>query len=133
MAFVVGKRSQASANLLVERVAQLTDAHIPFFTSDQLAEYRTALLHVYGEWYQPAHNGTRGHYVARCRHTPPELLYAQVVKQCECGSVVALTTKAVFGDAEAISARLRTSPVSTTVTTSFVGRETSRCASATGV
>ncbi len=39
LAFVV-------ANLLLERVAQVTDERIPFLTSDQLAEYRTALLHV---------------------------------------------------------------------------------------
>ena len=38
LAFVVGKRTQASANLLLERVAQVTDERIPFFTSDQLAE-----------------------------------------------------------------------------------------------
>ena len=62
LAFVVGKRTQASANLLLERVAQVTDDRIPFFTSDKLAEYRTALLHVYGQWYQPARNGNRGRY-----------------------------------------------------------------------
>jgi hypothetical protein len=50
VAFVVGKRSQASANLLLERGAHVTTEQIPCFTSDQLAEYRTALLHVYGEW-----------------------------------------------------------------------------------
>ena len=44
LAFVVGKRTQASANLLLERVALVTDDRIPFFSSDQLAEYRTARL-----------------------------------------------------------------------------------------
>ncbi len=38
IAVVVGKRTQAEANLLLERVAHATDMHIPFFTSDQLAE-----------------------------------------------------------------------------------------------
>src|SRR5215212_4612026 len=51
LAFVAGKRTQESANLLLERVAHVTDATTPSFTSDQLAEYRTALLHVYGEWH----------------------------------------------------------------------------------
>jgi len=123
LAFVVGKRTQASANLLLERVAQVTDDRIPFFTSDQLAEYRTALLHTYGQWYQPARNGNRGRYPERRRKAPPDLLYAQVVKQRERGTVVAVTTKMVFGDAQAITARLHTSSVSTTVNTSFVERE----------
>ena len=46
-------------------MAQVTDERIPFFTSDQLAEYRAALLHVYGQWYQPVRNGTRGRYPER--------------------------------------------------------------------
>jgi IS1 family transposase len=37
LAFVAGLRTQASANLLLSRVAQVTDDRIPFFTSDQLA------------------------------------------------------------------------------------------------
>ena len=38
LAFVGGLRTQASANLLLERVAQVTDERLPFFTSDQLAQ-----------------------------------------------------------------------------------------------
>ena len=104
-------------------MAQVTDDCIPFFTSDQLAEYRTALLHVYGQWYQPARNGNRGRYPERRRPAAPDLLYAQVVKQRQRGSVVAVTTKGVFGDVEAITARLHTEPPSTTVNTRFVERE----------
>ncbi|HSH77542.1 MAG TPA: helix-turn-helix domain-containing protein [Herpetosiphonaceae bacterium] len=123
LAFVAGQRSQASANLLLERVAHVTAAGIPFFTSDQLAEYRTALLHVYGQWQQPKRNGDRGRYPHRRRVPPPDLLYAQVVKQRERGEVVAVTRKVVFGAADAIQARLATLPTSTTVNTSFVERE----------
>ena len=47
VAFVVRKGTQASTNLLLERVAQVTDEHIPSFSTDQLAEYRIALLFVY--------------------------------------------------------------------------------------
>jgi len=32
LAFVIGKRDQASADLLLARVAHVTDDHIPFFT-----------------------------------------------------------------------------------------------------
>jgi IS1 family transposase len=123
VAFVVGKRDQASANLLLERVAYVTDTTIPFFTSDQLAEYRTALLQVYGQWQQPARNGDRGRYPNRRRVPLPELLYAQVVKQRERGRVVAVSTKVVFGDPTTITARLAQSPTSTHINTSFVERD----------
>ena len=53
LAFVIGKRDQASADLLLARVAHVTDNHIPFFTSDQLPAYKHALLKTYSEWYQP--------------------------------------------------------------------------------
>src|SRR5882724_11501763 len=48
VAFVVGKRTQADANLLLKRVAHGTTDLIPLFTSDQLPAYRTALLPVDG-------------------------------------------------------------------------------------
>jgi len=123
LAFVVGKRTQESANLLLSRVVHVTDEHIPFLRSDQLAEYRTALLHAYGQWYQPARRGTRGPPPQRRRVPHPDLLYAQVVKQRERGQVVAVSSKVVFGDQDAVQHRLATSPASTTINTSFVERE----------
>src|ERR1043166_8349980 len=62
LAFVVGKRTQESANLLLERVDAVTNNAIPMFTSDQLPEYRNALLHVYGQWYRPDRKGDRGRF-----------------------------------------------------------------------
>jgi IS1 family transposase len=123
LAFVVGKRTQASANLLLERVVHVTDAQVPFFTSDQLAEYRTALLHSYGQWYQPVRQGTRGPHPQQRRVPRPDLLYAQVVKQRERGQVVAVSSKVVFGDADTVKQRLARSSVSTSINTSFVERE----------
>src|SRR5918912_1258980 len=114
LAFVVGKRTQPSANLLLERVVHVTDAHVPFFTSDQLAEYRTALLHVYGQWYQPVRQGTRGPHPQPRRVPRPDLLYAQVVKQRERGHVLAVSSKVVFGDPDMVKQRLANSSVSTT-------------------
>jgi IS1 family transposase len=35
VAFVMGKRTQQSADVLLDRVLHVTDAHMPFFTSDQ--------------------------------------------------------------------------------------------------
>ena len=43
LAFVVGKRTQESADLWLDRVNYVTDDHIPFFTSDQRPEYTEAL------------------------------------------------------------------------------------------
>ena len=62
LAFVVGKRTQENADLLLDRVKDVTDEHIPFFTSDQLPEYDDALLHTYGVWVQPVRKGERGRY-----------------------------------------------------------------------
>ena len=43
VAFVIGKRTQESANLLLARVARVTDTPIPFFTGDQRPEYKNSL------------------------------------------------------------------------------------------
>jgi IS1 family transposase/transposase-like protein len=123
LAFVVGKRTQASANQLLERVVHVTDDQVPFFTSDQLAEYRTALLQAYGQWYQPPRQGTRGPHPKPRRVLCPDLLYAQVVKEREHGQVVAVSSKVVFGDEATVKKRLVASCVSTSINTSFVERE----------
>ena len=47
VAFVVGKRTQEQANLLLDRVVYVTDDRVPFFTSDQWSGYPTTLLHAY--------------------------------------------------------------------------------------
>lgn len=123
LAFVVGKRTQEQADLLLERVVHVTDDHIPFFTSDQLAEYPVALLHAYGTWYQPARQGDRGRYPDPRRVPGPNLLYAQVVKKRERGHVVAVSSRVVFGDPDLVAAQLALSPVSHTINTSFVERD----------
>lgn len=85
LAFVVGKRDQESADLLLERVKQVTDGHIPFFTSDQLPAYEEALLYVYGTWVQPERNGKRGRFPQPRLAPVKDLLYAQVMKVRENG------------------------------------------------
>ena len=123
LAFVIGKRTQESANLLLERVAYVTDDHIPFFTSDQLAHYKTALLHTYGVWHQPQRQGQRGPQPKPRLIAPPNLLYAQVVKKRESGRVVAVDTQVVFGNEQSIVDQLTNSLVSQTINTSFVERD----------
>jgi IS1 family transposase len=123
LAFVIGKRTQASANLLLARLVQVTDDRIPFFTSDQLPEYKNSLLHTYGQWQRPARRGCRGPHPKPQRQPPPELLYAQVVKKRDKGRIVAVGTRIVFGEPAAIAARLVASPVSQTLNTRFVERD----------
>lgn len=123
LAFVIGKRSQECADLLLKRVLYATDEHIPFFTSDQLAHYTTALLHTYGVWFQPFRQGQRGRHPKPRQIAPPDLLYAQVVKKREKGRVVAVNTKIVFGNEQAIADQLTASTVSQTINTSFVERD----------
>src|SRR2546426_11420685 len=119
LAFVIGKRDQASADLLLARVAHVTDDHIPFFTSDRLPEYEQALLTTYGAWYQPERHGTRGAYPKPRRRPLPGLLSAQVVKKRTKGRVVEVGTRVVFGTQAAVAACLANSTVSQTVNTSF--------------
>ncbi len=123
VAFVIGKRDQASADLLLARVAHVTDDHLPFFTSDQLPQYKHAILTTYGEWYQPERQGTRGASPHPRRRPLPGLLYAQVVKKRAKGRVVEVDTRVVFGTQECVAAYLATSPVSQMVNTSFVERD----------
>jgi len=123
LAFVIGKRDQAGADVLLARVAHVTDDFIPLFTSDQLPAYRHALLQTYGEWYQPQHQGSRGAYPKPRRRPPPSLRYAQVVKRREGGRMVHVSTRVVFGSPEAVAASLAHSPVSSTVNPSFVERD----------
>jgi IS1 family transposase len=123
LAFVIGKRDQAGADLLLARVAHVTDDFIPLFTSDQLPAYRHALLHTYGAWYHPPRRGSQGAYPKPRRRPPPGLRYAQVVKRRASGRIVAVSTRIVFGTAEAVAASWACSPVGGTVNTSVVERD----------
>jgi len=124
LAFVIGKRTQENANLLLDRVAHVTDAHVPFFTSDQFSEYHKALLHTYGQWYQPLRAGNRGRYPKPVRVPIPELVYAQVVKvRNHNGRLVKVNKKIIFGDEKMLNEKLAESPVSHFVTTSFIERD----------
>jgi IS1 family transposase len=127
VAFVVGKRTQENAHQLLKRVVAVTDAHIPFFTSDQLPAYEEALLAVYGQWAQPERQGNRGRYPAPRRVPLPNLLYAQGVRRREKGHVVGVTHKVVFGEVQQVEALLATSVTSRAINTSFVEREHLTC------
>jgi IS1 family transposase len=104
VAFVMGKRDQASADVLLAWVAHVTDDHIPFFISDHLPPYKHAILTTYSKWYQSARQSTRGASPHPRRRPLPGLLYAQVVKKRAKGRVVEVRTRVVFGTQERVAA-----------------------------
>ena len=90
--------------------------------------------HVYGQWDQPTRNGNRGRYPERRRKAPPDLLYAQVVKQRERGSVVAVTRhRWCLGMLRRLLHDCIPSLRAPRSTLALSNGKTSRCASATGV
>jgi IS1 family transposase len=122
VACVVGQRTQADANGLLERVAHVTTDLIPFVPSAPLAEYRTALRPVSGAGYQPPRRGTRGPSPPPRRVPHQALSYAHVVKTRARGRVLAVDHHVVCGDAQRMAALLATLPTSATLTTSVVER-----------
>lgn len=54
---------------------------------------------------------------------PKNLLYAQVVKRRRRGRVIEITTRVVLGTEKAVEAKLKSSPVSKHINTSFVERD----------
>jgi hypothetical protein len=46
--FVVGRHIQANTNKLLAGIRDRSDGHVPFFTSDELKHYDTAIMHAYG-------------------------------------------------------------------------------------
>lgn len=120
--FVVGRHNQSNANKLVKGISDRSDGHIPLFTSDELKHYDDALLFAYGKRKEFPRTGKRG----RPRHpiliAPQNLLYAQVVKRRKKGRVVDITTRVVFGTEKEVERKLKESPVSNAVNTSFVER-----------
>lgn len=132
-AFVIGKRVQENADLLIERLKAVSCGFIPFFTSDQLFHYPNALLNGYGVPETLLNiPGKRGPKPKAKLLPPSNLLYAQVVKRRQNGRVVEVTKKVIFGAPEAIAACLAASTTSQTINTSFVERNNLTCRQCNG-
>lgn len=122
-AFVVGKRTQENADLLLRRFQSVTCGHIPFFTSDQLPQYTNALLNVYGLPEVVLHlPGKPGPKPQPRRLPPSDLVYAQVVKERDNGRLTGVTNRLVFGTETQLQDCLDRSSVSSVVNTSFIER-----------
>ena len=120
--FVVGRRIQANAKQLVAGIKRRSDGYFPLFASDELVHYKHALLAAYGVKKEFPRTGKRGRPRSPVFIAPAELLYMQVVKRRKHGRVIKISTRVVFGSEEAVAAKLKCSPVSRHINTSFVER-----------
>jgi IS1 family transposase len=122
IAFVVGKRNQRDADLLLKTVKEKTDSNIPHFTSDELDLYEKAILKAYG-----TRKGIKQIAVALGNKAPkrlplPDLIYTRVVKIRVNHRIVGIDTEAVFGENEAAIQAIAHSPVSSHINTAFIER-----------
>ena len=120
--WVAGRRTLRMGRQLVKGLKNRLDAHIPFFTSDDLPHYADALLEVYGQTVQPPRTGKRGRPREPYKVPPDDLLYAVVCKRREGSRVVEVTTEVVYGSPERIAALLQHSTTSHTISTYGVER-----------
>jgi len=121
MAMLVGERTEKEAMGLLRRLRdRLAERRLPLFTSDSLAHYAKAILHIFGVWIQPRRKGDRGR-LPKPRPVPTEeLRYATVHKEREKGHVVSVTTQVIYGSMKGVMACLK--PLGQKINTSYVER-----------
>ena len=123
VAHVVGEQKRPEAKALLTKLkSRLAEGVVPLFTSDQLVHYVDAILETFGHLVQPERKGSRGRFPKPRWVAGPNLCYATVVKEREKGRVVSVTTRIIFGTARKVWARIKASPVSRVINTSFVER-----------
>ncbi len=122
LAFLVGNHEETEAVSLLKKLkAVLAKGCMPLFTSDQLPHYTSAILKVFGSLVLPKRKGSRGRF-PNPRFVPSaDLHYATVHKERQGGRIISVSTRVVFGLAEAISVRLKSLGMKT-INTSFVER-----------
>lgn len=122
VSFIVGKRRQEEANRLLKTTRARSDGHIPLFISDDLNQYKIAILNAYGNKEVIPQTGCIGRPKSSKLVPPNDLMYCRVIKQKKKGRVVSVDTEVVFGDEKRIKERIANSPVSSHVNTVFVER-----------
>ena len=120
-AVLIGERTEKEAVGLLSMLRErLAEGVLPLFTTDSLAHYAKAILHVFGKWIQPQRKGNRGRFPKPRPVVQEGLHYATVHKERENGHVVSVTTKVIYGKSEEIRARLEA--LGQTINTSYVER-----------
>jgi IS1 family transposase len=107
LAVDVGERTLAMAQRLVHQVTQVLAIDCaPWFLTDGLREYLTALVTHDGQWVHPERHQATGPR-PRPRWMPgPGLLYAQVVKSSRRRRLVGVKHRVIFGAAQTIASIL---------------------------
>lgn len=122
VAFIIGKRKLPEAHELLHQVHERSSETIPYFSSDELEHYISAIRDEYGIEKTFPRTGRRGRPKKPIKIVPPELVYSQVHKYREKGKVKKIEKKIIFGTNEQVKNNLYQSPVSNSVNTTFVER-----------
>lgn len=123
VSLVCGKRTYENTLRLLQDFKRRTNGRLPnLFTSDELPNYKRALLETYGVPTPRDRQGERGRFPHPVLEPPSELLYATVHKEREKGRVVNVQRQLIFGTPERLCKVLQDSPVSSTVNTAIIER-----------
>jgi IS1 family transposase len=132
VSLVVGKRTASAVRALVLDFRRRTGCRVMrLMTSDEYPAYEEAIREAYGRRVVPPRTGRRGRPRQPYTGADPRLVYATVHKERENNRVVRVSTRVVFGTADAVASALASSAVSRSVNTCLVerhnGTDRSRC------
>jgi IS1 family transposase len=120
---VCGKRSEELTFHLVADFQERTGGRImELMVSDEYDSYATAIRETYGEEVVPERTGRPGRPAQPYKAIPEGLTYATVHKEREGGRVVSVSTRVVYGTAEAVEEALETLDIGEKVNTSHQER-----------
>ena len=122
VACTVGKRRLSKAKELLHAVHERSPGNVPYFTSDELDHYTSAILEEYGIEKTFPRTGKRGRPKKPVKEIPEALVYAQVRKHRQKGRVTKIEPQVIFGTEDLLKEILAHSPVSNSVNTSLVER-----------
>ena len=122
VAFIIGKRKLPEAHKLLHQVHERFSETIPYFSSDQLEHYISAIRDKYGIEKTFPRKGKRGRPKKPIKIVPDELVYSQVHKYREKGKVKRIEKNIIFGTESQVKDNLHQSAVSNSVNTTFVER-----------
>ncbi len=117
------ERSEAAATSFIQQIRAASDGQAPFFASDKLPAYVTALMANYSSVEPPPRERRRGRPRTKPRRIiDPKLRYAQVDKRRQGGRVVEVRRRIIFGTAGDIEVILKADGCGSQVNTAYVER-----------
>ena len=116
------ERSEEAATNFIQKIRARSDGQAPFFTSDKLPAYVTALVANYSEVEPPPVKRRRGRPRLPKRLVDEQLRYAQVDKRRRGGRVVEVRRRIMFGKEGDIEVILKASGCGSQINTAYVER-----------